>query len=322
MQMSTKNKIFIAIWIITTIIFLLEIVFNLFPKWIIQSINYIYVFSLIFSLLDSNFLKEQIKHKEKLIEFKGNDIWGTLIIVIGACGVLLFIGLKTYVILVVAISTILISIWLFIKFKNGITRTYIVNGLILGSLSAIGMYNYIPSLLVIFLIISSTFILGSVLNDRFPLTIILINQHSFVRVLKSFAIGCLFAMPMALSNLKDSITTNALHWITQFWQPILALEAGILEETWMRLFIIVFIYALISSKTTKKFIPILTALIISSVFFGFGHSNYISIQNCFNLTILYGLPMGILLIRRDFETAIGYHFMIDFVGAIGVLVSH
>jgi len=183
------------------------------------------------------------------------------------------------------------------------------------------MYNNIPALIAIFLIISSTFILGSVLNDRFPLTIILINQHSFVRVLKSFALGCLFSMPMALSNLNDSITTNALNWITQFWQPILALEAGIIEETWMRLFIIVFIYALISAKTTKKYIPILTALIISSVFFGFGHSNYISLQNCFSLTILYGLPMGILLIRRDFETAIGYHFMIDFVGAIGVLAT-
>jgi hypothetical protein len=230
--------------------------------------------------------------------------------------------LKTYVILILAISTILISIWLFIKFKNGITKTYIVNGLILGSLSAIGMYKNIPSLLAIFLIISSTFILGSVLNDKFPLTIILINQQSFVRVLKSFALGCLFAIPMALSNLNDSITTNALNWITQYWQPILALEAGILEETWIRLFIIVFIYALISSKTTKKYIPILTALIISSVFFGFGHSNYISIQNCLSLTILYGLPMGILLIKKDFETAIGYHFMIDFVGAIGVLVTH
>jgi membrane protease YdiL (CAAX protease family) len=125
---------------------------------------------------------------------------------------------------------------------------------------------------------------------------------------------------MALSNLKDTITTNTFQWINQFWQPILALGAGIMEETWMRLFIIVFIYALISSKTTKKYIPEITALLISSVFFGFGHSNYISIQNCFNITILYGFPMGVLLIKRDFETAIGYHFMIDFIGAIGALV--
>lgn len=319
--MSTKNKIFLVIWIVSTVIFSLELIFISLPNWIIQTVNYIYVFSFILSLLDSNFLNEKIKHTEKLIEFKGNDIWGTLIIVIGISGLLLFIGLKTYVILIVAISTILISIWLFIKFKKDITKTYIVNGLILGCLSAIGMYNNIPALIAIFLIISSTFILGSVLNDRFPLTIILINQHSFRGVLKSLALGCLFAMPMALSNLNDSITTNALNWITQYWQPILAIEAGIMEETWMRLFIIVFIYALVSAKTTKKYIPILTALIISSVFFGFGHSNYISLQNCFSLTILYGLPMGILLIRRDFETAIGYHFMIDFVGAIGVLAT-
>jgi membrane protease YdiL (CAAX protease family) len=110
--------------------------------------------------------------------------------------------------------------------------------------------------------------------------------------------------------------------MTQLWQPILALGAGIMEETWMRLFLIVFIYALISSKTTNKFIAIITALIISSAFFGFGHSNYISIYNCIILSILYGLPMGFLLIKRDFESAVGYHFMIDFVGAIGVLIIH
>jgi hypothetical protein len=300
----------------------LELIFTFIPKRFTEAVNYIYVFSLIFLLIDSNFLKEKIQGNEKLIEFKGSDIWGTLIIVFGVSGLLLYIGLKTYVILILAISTILASAWLFIKFKNGIKKTYIVNGIILGILSALGMYKNIYSLPVIFLIISSTFILGSVLNDRFPLTVILINQHSFIRALKSFAIGCLFALPMALSNLKDSVTTNALNWLTQLWQPILALGAGIIEETWMRLFLIVFIYALISGKTTNKFIAILTALIISSVFFGFGHSNYISIHNCIILSILYGLPMGVLLIKRDFESAVGYHFMIDFVGAIGVLIIH
>jgi membrane protease YdiL (CAAX protease family) len=321
-HMSTKIKAFIAIWTVTTIVFLLGIIFSFSQKWITQLANYIYVLSLIYLFVDSDFLKSQTTHTEKLVEFKGNDIWGVLFIVIGISGLLLFIGLKTYVILVLAICTIIISIWLLIRFRSKITRTFLVNGLILGGLSALAMYKFIPSSLVIFLIISSTFIVGSILNEKFPLTNILINQHSFRQALKSFAMGCLFATPMALSNLKDTITTHTFHWIDQFWQPILALGAGIMEETWMRLFIILFIYALISAKTTKKYIPVITALLISSVFFGFGHSNYISIQNCLSITILYGFPMGILLIKRDFETAIGYHFMIDFIGAIGALASH
>jgi len=169
---------------------------------------------------------------------------------------------------------------------------------------------------------ANSFIISQLFSSskKFPVTIIQINKHSVLPALKSFTVGCLFAIPMGFSNLLDIVSSDGFNWINQYWQPILALAASIMEETWVRLFIITFIFAFVSSKTNKKYIPILTALIISSVIFGFSHSNYLDTKNCINIIILYGFPIGVLFIKRDFETAIGYHFMIDFIGAIGKLI--
>ena len=321
-KMKIRKKAFIFIWSLTTLIFLIVIFRGITIKWIILSANILYVFSLIGLFLDLEFFNEKTTHTDNFIKLADYNIWGVLIIVAGISSIILFIGLKTNVILILAICTLLILVWLFIRFRHEITRTYIVNGLILGGISAGAVYKFIPSLVTVFLLITSTFIAGSILNKKYPLTRIQLNKHSLPLTAKSFFTGCILAIPMAFSNLSDILTTHPYIWMNHFWQPILALGEGVMEETWLRLFLILFIYALISSKTTKKYIPILAALVISSVFFGFGHSNYINIQDCLRLTIFYGLPMGILLIRRDFETAIGYHFMIDFIGITGAIVSH
>ena len=154
------------------------------------------------------------------------------------------------------------------------------------------------------------------LNEKFPLTTININKGKFSAIIKSFVVGCLFALPIAISNLSDVISTNPYQWITQYWQTILAFNMVILEEIWLRLFVLIFVYALISSKTNERYIPIIIAILISSTLFGFTHYPHIDIQNCFNIMILYGFPLGVLLYKRDFETVVGYHFMVSFMGAI------
>lgn len=154
------------------------------------------------------------------------------------------------------------------------------------------------------------------LNAKFSFTLIHFNSRTFSKLIKSILIGCLFALPMALSNLSDVMTTNPYKWINHFWQPILAFNFVLLEETLVRLFIMTIIYVLLISKTDKKIIPVITAILISSLIFGLTHYPQIDIQNCINISVFYGLPLGVLLYKRDFETVVGYHFMINFVSAI------
>lgn len=315
--MRKKYKIyFVAIWIVTLLFFGLDILFGFAASWMTKSINYLYAASLIFLFIDSNFFDVNTKSTDKLIQLKGYDLWGLLFIIIGITALLLFIGFKSSVILIMAIATFLLSCWIIIKYRKQITTTILVKGVIIGGLCSLAQYNYFPSFLAIFITVPFFFISASLLNDKFKLTAINFNSNSYSKVIKSFLIGCLFALPMSLSNLSDVITTNPFTWINQVWQPILAFNFVLLEETWVRLFIMTFIYALVISKSEKRFIPITTAILISSTIFGLTHYPQVDIQNCINIAILYGLPLGVLLYKRDFETVVGYHFIINFISAV------
>jgi len=310
------KKYFIVILIISSVFFIMELIFGFAANWMIKSVNYLYVSSLIFLLTQPDFITERLENSDKFIELKGYDIWGLLLIVFGITAILLFLGFKSSVILIFAVLAFVVSIWIIIKYKKLITKPLIVKGLIIGGLCSLAQYNYIPSLLAILLITPFFYISASLLNDKFRFTKIHFNNNSFSKSITSILIGCLLALPMALSNLTDVMTTNPFEWINQFWQPILAFNFVLLEETFMRLFIITFIYVLVSSKTDRKIIPVITAVFISSFIFGFTHYPHVDIQNCINIVILYGLPLGLLFYKRDFETVVGYHFMINFISAV------
>jgi membrane protease YdiL (CAAX protease family) len=315
MRKSFKNY-FIAIWIISSIFFGMELVFGFAASWMIKSTNFLYIISLIFLFLTSDFLSERVIVSEKIINLKGYDIWGLLLIIVGATTLFLFLGLKTSVILIMAIVTFIVSVWIIVKYKKLITKPLIIKGLIIGALCGLSQYNYFLSFLFISILTPFFFISASLLNDKFKLTAIHLNNNSYASIIKSFLIGCLFALPMALSNLSDVLATNPYKWINHFWQPILAFNFVLLEETFMRLFIITFIYVLVSSKTDKKIIPVITAILISSTIFGLSHYPHVDIMNCINIAVLYGLPLGVLFYKRDFETVVGYHFMINFISAV------
>lgn len=310
------RKYFIVIWFITLSYFGLNIIFGFSAGWITLSITYIYAASLIFQFVDTDFLYAEADVEDKFILLKGYDFWGLLFIIVGITALLLFIGSKSSVFLVMAIATFLCSIWIIIKYRKRVTKSLFIKGLLIGGICSIAQYNYLPSLLAIFIGALFFYISASILNDKFSLTTIHFNTNSYSKLIKSFLIGCLLALPMALSNLSDVIATNPYTWINHLWQTILAFNFVLLEETWVRLFIITFIYVLLISKSEKRIIPIATAILISSALFGLTHYPGVDIQNCIKIAILYGLPLGILFVKRDFETVVGFHFIINFISAV------
>ena len=302
--------------------FSVDIAFEFSEKWMTTAINYLYVSCIIYLLVDSSLLTEKENKTESLVQFKGYDFGGLMAVVILATALLLYLGFKSSLIFIVATGSLAISIWILIKYQKLITRPLIFKALIIGAISSLFQYNFLPSFFVILIVTPLLFISASILNMTFPITTININNYSYAKLIESFGIGCLFGLPMALSNLSHVITTNPYQWIDKFWKTMLSFNAVLLEETLMRLFIITFLYALLLSKTQKRIIPITTAILISSVFFGFSHFPHVDINNCINIIILYGIPLGVLLYKRDFETVVGYHFVINFIGAFSSYLAN
>lgn len=136
---------------------------------------------------------------------------------------------------------------------------------------------------------------------------------------KAFIIGLLLATPWAFMNLlagRMNLGAWALRdgWIKAWWQPILALQPGIAEEAWARIFLVP-LFFLIFRKVSQPRPAFTAAIFVVGYWFAYLHTSggLGAIQNTIMLGTLYSLPLSYLCLYHDLETAIGFHFWADFL---------
>jgi hypothetical protein len=136
---------------------------------------------------------------------------------------------------------------------------------------------------------------------------------------KAFISGIIIAVPWAFMNVfmaGSNLEAWALRdgWIKAWWQPVLALQPGISEEAWGRLFLVP-LFFLIFRRVSQPRAAFTAALYVVGYWFAFLHTSggWGGIQNAVMLGTLYGLPLSYLCLYRDLETAIGFHFWVDFI---------
>jgi hypothetical protein len=166
--------------------------------------------------------------------------------------------------------------------------------------------------IAILLTIPPTFIGGALLLRRTQLGHIRILEGRFVLGVQGFLVGCVLALPAALLNWMGSMQSQD-SWISRGWQPLYAIVPAIAEETWARLFLVSFCYAML--RPVSNLHPqraIIIAILISVIAWGFGHTGIAPVGIIVG-SLLYGVPVALLLIKKDFEHAVGYHFLVDFI---------
>jgi len=136
---------------------------------------------------------------------------------------------------------------------------------------------------------------------------------------KAFLSGLLIAIPWAFINVFVAGTNPeawALRdgWLKAWWQPVLALQPGIAEEAWGRIFLVP-LFFLIFRQVSQPRAAFTAALYMVGYWFAYLHTpgGWGGIQNAVVLGTLYSLPLSYLCLYRDLETAIGFHFWIDFI---------
>ena len=61
------------------------------------------------------------------------------------------------------------------------------------------------------------------------------------------------------------------------------------------------------------------SVLFSGVVFGLGHSG--GLVDNFYLGLLFGVPLAVLFVRRDWEYAVGAHYMINFIPWVMVFLE-
>lgn len=163
----------------------------------------------------------------------------------------------------------------------------------------------------------------------FVASVILLRKQSLVsipafeppvgRVLKSIVVGVLFAIPLAvMNNLYFSLNHGPVAFQNVFFSAMEALRPAIHEEIVFRFFILALCISLLSIHASRQW-TIAIGTFLAVVPHSLNHLPDLLLKNPFMgllmllaTSLLFGLPMAILQLKRNLESAIAFHWFIDF----------
>ena len=159
------------------------------------------------------------------------------------------------------------------------------------------------------------YITGGLLLKRTRLGGLQLLNGGIGPAIKSVCVGCLLFVPLGLFNaLGDPMVDLSL--IREWWMPFyLPWWSGINEEAWYRLYLVGLIYFMLRPAFHKyPGLAVIAAVLFSGIVFGVGHG--FTPDNFWTTGILYGVPFAATFAKRDWEHAVGAHYMVNMIPAL------
>lgn len=168
-----------------------------------------------------------------------------------------------------------------------------------------------PTLIIFLLFVPPMFIVGSLLMAHTGLGEIRLLERQYGSALTSFLWGCLLFIPLGLANAANK--REAYPWVNRWWQPlVMPLWSGINEEVTFRLFLVPLCYALLRPAFNgHPSLAIMAAVLFSGITFGLAHGR--TWEHFLSTGLCYGLPMAVVFASRDWECAVGAHYMVNMI---------
>lgn len=166
------------------------------------------------------------------------------------------------------------------------------------------------------------FVAGGLLIERTGFSGSQLHLGRFMASAASFLCGCALFVPLGLINAVGDPPGTSFAWITEVWMPLsLPLFSSIAEEAWFRLLLVTLCYYLLRPVFEKSpGVAVICAVLFSAIIFGLAHGR--SLDRLLTTGLLYGLPMAVVFARRDWEHAIGAHYMINMIPWLRVYLEN
>jgi hypothetical protein len=223
----------------------------------------------------------------------------------------------------------LATIWILILWRREIHLKTILIGLaitIIAFLAGLPFYHYQIFGNVVFIVITAfvipMFMAGDLLSKRTGLVGSQLYFRKYRKAAMSFLWGCLLFIPLGLTNAAAGAPSIAMTWVDRWWIPLsLPWFSGIVEEAWSRLFLVTLCYFLLRPTfNNRPVIPIVCAVLYSAITFGLGHGGTF-LARVLETGLLYGGSMAVIFVRRDYEHAVGAHYMINMIPTLLVFFA-
>lgn len=220
------------------------------------------------------------------------------------------------------------TIWILVVWRREIRLRPAVLGLAVAVIAFLGGLPFwhnsfvtesVFAVLLVF--VPPMFIAGGLLHKRTGLGGSQLYAGRYGKALRSFVLGCLLFVPLGLINAAAGSPGTGITWVTRLWMPLwVPWFSGIAEEAWFRLFLVSLCYLLLRPAFSKR--ParaVVSAVLFSAITFGLGHGR--TLDRLLTTGLLYGLPMAVIFTRRDWEHAVGAHYMINMIPWVMVFLE-
>jgi hypothetical protein len=245
--------------------------------------------------------------------------YGPWIPVLGLILIVTLIALSDDGLLILILVSVIATVWILLVWRREIKLRAVIQAL------AVALFAYLGSLRLLDGFFSETlfylllmfaapmYIAGGLLVTRSDLGGVQLWANQYRHVLRSFLLGCLLFVPLGLFNAAGGSPGSDITWMNEFWMPVwLPKFPAITEETWFRLLLVgVSYYFLRPAFPTRPALPILGAVLFSGITFGLLHDR--TLEGFLNTGLLYGLPLAVAFARRNWEHAVGAHYMINMI---------
>ncbi len=224
-------------------------------------------------------------------------------------------GAAVLMLLMVIISLLILLVW-----RREIRWPMVVQGLavaivafLAGLQMAINGYINNMSLYLLPAFSFPMYIAGGLLYERTRLGGIQLLTRSYGKAVKSVLWGGLLFVPLGLINAAGGSPGLGITWVTKWWQPLwLPWFSGIAEETWFRLFLVGLCYfSLRPAFRGRPVVAVIATVLFSGITFGMGHA--FTLERLLITGLLYGVPFAVIFIKRDWEHAVGAHYMVNMI---------
>jgi hypothetical protein len=130
--------------------------------------------------------------------------------------------------------------------------------------------------------------------------------------LKEVGAGFVLAIPWALGLVTIGGLSQADSWVTQWWQPLAAVQPAITEVAWGRALAIPLLILFLRRTATPR-LAVTAAVLLNAYWFAFLRTEpgLEGLLNSLLIGTLFSLPAAYLWLRRGFETAVGFHFALE-----------
>ena len=221
---------------------------------------------------------------------------------------------------ILRILMIVATVWIIVAWRRETSLRSVIQGVVVAAIAfAAGLpmmkNGFISKTTLYFLPILAApmYIAGGLLINRTGLGGIQLLAKRYLPALRSFLWGCLLFVPLGLANAAGGSPSSNTSWVSEWWMPFsLPWFSGIVEETWFRLLLVSLCYLILRHAFHKRpALAVLAAVLFSGITFGLWHGR--TLERFLTTGLIYGVPMAAIFARRDWEHAVGAHYMVNMI---------